>query len=146
MIINGVSVVLTWNETKVEAEGMSISWLTFVEKDHVMISIPDRSVCTKLLCSNKEFSINVLYQGQENVAKYFGGNSVSKPKALKNNFVKKLENGFPALEYCCGTYFCLIHKVVQLNEQVVVIGKIYGHLTNTDKKPLTYNKNHYQKI
>jgi flavin reductase (DIM6/NTAB) family NADH-FMN oxidoreductase RutF len=140
MPLNGITVVLTG--TKEKYPGISISWVTLVEKDHIVISIPKNSETTKNLLSNKQFSVNILGIGQEEIAKQFGGKNSVSSNPKDKNLIKFTDNGVPILNNCCSNYICNIYLINEIKDQISVIGSII-ECNKTNKKPLIYNKVDY---
>jgi len=140
MPLNGITVVLTG--TKEKYYGMSIAWVTLVEKEHILISIPKNTEATNNLLLNKQFSVNILSNEQKETAKQFGGKEAVKPNYINENIIKFTDNGLPIFNKCCSCYMCDIYLINEIKDQIVVIGSIIESI-KTNKKQLIFNKADY---
>ena len=143
MFTNGVSIILTG--TNDDYKGMAIAWVSQIEKEHLIISVPKGSEATKLLLQRESFSVNELGLGQEDLAREFGGNNCEKKPASSLAIIESTEYNLPIILNCCSTIICSILNVVEINEQVVITAKIINVRQQLDIQPLIFNKSVYFK-
>ncbi len=141
MFINGVTIVLSGAEG--EVEGMAVSWVTQVESEYLIISVPKKAKATNSLLINKTFSVSILSQDQENIAKKYGGNKCKESSDSSNGAVKFLQNGMPVIANSCATIICQIFSTNEIAEQIMIVGKIEEVVAMPGCKPLIYDKSNY---
>ncbi|WP_028470734.1 flavin reductase [Neptunomonas japonica] len=143
MFTNGVSIILTG--TNDDYKGMAIAWVSQVEKEHLIISIPKGAKATNLLLKRKAFSVNELGLGQEDLAREFGGkNCEHKPNASLAK-INSTEHNLPIILNCCSSTICRTLNVVEINEQVVITAEIISSENHLGIQPLIFNKAVYFK-
>jgi flavin reductase (DIM6/NTAB) family NADH-FMN oxidoreductase RutF len=143
MFINGVSIILTG--TNDDYKGMAIAWVSQVEKEHLIVSVPKGSHATNLLLERKMFSVNELGLGQENLALQFGGKNCFQETITTLPQIKPTEHNLPILLNCCSSSICSVRSVVEINEQVVITAKIISTKKGLDMPSLVFNKAVYFK-
>lgn len=143
MFTNGVSIILTG--TNDDYKGMAIAWVSQVEKEHLIISIPKGADATNLLLKRKAFSVNELGVGQEDLAREFGGENCQHKPAASLAKINSTEHNLPIILNCCSSTVCNTLSVVEINEQVVVTAKIISSQTHSGMQPLIFNKGAYFK-
>ena len=141
MFTNGITVVLTGTET--EFAGMTISWITMIETNHLVMSLPKNAKATTQLLENKKFSVSELSEGQENIAKQFGGKKCNMENLVDKTSIKYDEAGLPIIFNCCSNAICDVIFTHEVNQQTLVAGKITKVMANNELKPLIYNKSLY---
>jgi len=143
MFTNGVSIILTG--TNDDYKGMAIAWVSQVEREHLIISIPKSAEATVLLLKREMFSVNELGLDQEDLALEFGGkNCISKTTASVAK-VKSTEHDLPIILNSCSSTICSVLNVVEINEQILITAKIISSQNNLDLQPLIFNKADYFK-
>lgn len=143
MFINGVCIILTGSNDAFK--GMAIAWVSQVEKEHLVISIPKNAEATRLLRKRKMFSVNQLGVGQENLARQFGGENCELKPAHSQATIKSTEHNLPILLNCCLSTICSVINEIEINEQLVVTAKIVSKQNNLAMQPLVFNKADYFK-
>jgi flavin reductase (DIM6/NTAB) family NADH-FMN oxidoreductase RutF len=138
MFINGVSIILTGSNN--DYKGMAIAWVSQVEKEHLIISVPKGAQATNLLLERKMFSVNELGLGQENLAIQFGGKNCVQEVISTLAQIKPTEHNLPIIENCCSSTICSVKNVVEINEQVVITAKIISTKEGMDIPSLIFNK------
>ncbi len=138
MFINGVSVILTGE--KDNPLGMSLAWVSQVEKEHIVISAPKESLVTSRVLENGIFSINQLGVGQEDVARLFGGRNVDKSNIEKKVDIGQASKGTPILNQCCFTVVCKVTNSFDINKQTVIIGQLLETIEHSFVQPLIFKK------
>ncbi len=138
MFTNGVCIILSG--TNENYLGMSIAWLSQIEKEHVIVSVPKGAEATNLLLNRKMFSVNELGLGQEDMAREFGGKNCHNKAASRLAKIESTEHNLPIILNCCSSSICRVINVVELNEQVVITAKIIVSQIGLDMQPLIFNK------
>ncbi len=143
MFTNGVCIILTG--TNDDYKGMSIAWVSQVEKEHLIISVPKGAEATNLIISRNMFSVNELGIGQESIARQFGGKNCDRKLMSALAQIKPTEHNLPIIVNCCSSTICSVKSVVNINEQVVITAKIINTQNGLDVSPLIFDKSAYFK-
>ncbi len=143
MFTNGVSIILTG--TNDDYKGMAIAWVSQVEKEHLIISVPKGAEATSLLLKREAFSVNELGLGQEDLAREFGGNNCEQKPIASLAKINSTEHNLPIISNCCSSTICSTLNVVEVNEQVVITAKIVSLQYHLGMQPLIFNKAVYFK-
>ncbi len=143
MFTNGVSIILTG--TNDEYKGMAIAWISQVEKEHLIISIPKGAEATNLLLKREAFSVNELGIGQEDLAREFGGKSCKHKPITSLAKINSTDYDLPIILNCRSSTICSTLNVVEINEQVVITAEIISSQSHLDLQPLVFNKAVYFK-
>jgi flavin reductase (DIM6/NTAB) family NADH-FMN oxidoreductase RutF len=141
MFTNGITVVLTG--TEIEYSGMTISWITMIETDHLVMSLPKNTKATTQLLENKIFSVSELTEGQEDIAKQFDGKKCNMDNLVDKSSIKYDQSGLPIIFNCCSNAICDVIFTHEVNQQILIAGKITKVMANNELKPLIYNKSDY---
>jgi flavin reductase (DIM6/NTAB) family NADH-FMN oxidoreductase RutF len=141
MSINGVSIILTG--TNDDYQGMAIAWVSQVEKEHLIISVPKGSTATNLLLQREMFSVNELGIGQDDLARQFGGKNCTIGNSANLSNINATEYNLPILSNCCSSTICKVLYVNEINEQIVVTAKVINSVKQLDLDPLIFNKSDY---
>jgi len=143
MFTNGVSIILTG--TNDDYKGMAIAWVSQVEKEHLIISIPKGAKATNLLLKRKMFSVNELGLGQEDLAREYGGKNCEHKTTASVAKIKSTKHNLPIILNSCSSTICSALNVVEINEQILITAKIISVQNNLDLQPLVFNKADYFK-
>jgi len=143
MFTNGVSIILTG--TSVDYKGMAIAWVSQVEKEHLILSIPKGTEATNLLIKRAMFSVNELGVGQEDLAREFGGKNCENKPASSHADITATKEDIPIILNSCSSTICRVLNHVEINEQVVVTALILKTQQNLNLQPLVFNKAVYFK-
>ena len=143
MFTNGVSIILTG--TNDDYKGMAIAWVSLVEKEHLMISIPKGAEASSLLLERKAFSVNELGLGQEDLAREFGGKNCEHKPTGSLAKISSTKHNLPIILNCCSSTICSTVNVEEINEQVVITAKIISTQNHLSLQPLTFKKAIYFK-
>jgi len=141
MFTNGVSIILTGSND--DYHGMAIAWVSQVEKEHLIISIPKGSTTSNLLLEQKKFSVNELAVGQEDLARQFGGKNCQNKPISNLVKIKPTDYNLPIILNCGTSTVCEVLTVSEINQQMVVTAKIIYSQTNLDFLPLIFDKSAY---
>jgi flavin reductase (DIM6/NTAB) family NADH-FMN oxidoreductase RutF len=143
MFTNGVSVILTG--TNDEYKGMAIAWVSQVEKEHLIISIPKGAKATDLLLKRKMFSVNELGLGQEDLAREFGGKDCENQTMFTIAKTQSTEYNLPIISNCCSSSICSVLNITEINEQIIITARIINVQNNLELQPLIFDKAVYFK-
>ncbi len=143
MFTNGVSIILTG--TNDDYRGMTIAWVSQVEKEHLIISVPKDAEATNLLIKREVFSVNELGVGQEDLAREFGGKNCEHNQTESLADINSTAHNLPIILNCCSSTICSTLNVVEVNEQVLITAKIISSQNHLDIQPLIFNKAVYFK-
>jgi flavin reductase (DIM6/NTAB) family NADH-FMN oxidoreductase RutF len=122
---------------------MTISWITMIETNHLVMSVPKNAKATTQLLKNKTFSVSELTEGQEDIAKQFGGKKCNMDNLVDKSSIKYDQSGLPIIFNCCSNAICEVIFVNEVNQQIIVTGLITKVISNNELKPLIYNKSDY---
>ena len=143
MFTSGVCIILTG--TNDDYKGMAIAWVSQVEKEHLIISIPKGAVATDLLLKRKMFSINELGLGQEDLAQEFGGKNFEHKPTTSLAKINSTEHNLPVILNCCSSTICSTLNVREINEQIVITAKIISSQNYLGLQLLIFDKAVYFK-
>ena len=122
---------------------MAIAWVSQVEKEHLVISIPKGSEATNVLLQREMFSVNELGVGQESLAKEFGGKNCQKALSPEKAKVVATDYDLPMLTNCCLTAFCKTINVQEINEQVLITAKIIDTISGINMESMVFKKSDF---
>lgn len=139
MFTTGVGVVLAG--TMSEPVGMSIAWLTRVEREHVVVSLPASARGTARVVADGRFTLSLLAASQEAVARWYGGSAVasrgSAPALVETAW------GVAAVGGSLAVYLCRVASVENVGEQRVVTARAEGPVLSAPGRPLVYRAEDY---
>jgi len=141
MFVNGVSIVLTGS--KEEASGMAIAWVSQVEKNHLVISVPKGCDATNVLMKNGTFSVNELGLGQECIARAFGGKNCTKDPTHTEINITEAQCGLPMLSECRNSVICKTVLINEIKEQVIITAEILETINKADMSPMIFIKSDF---
>jgi len=141
LINYGVNVVICG--TKNDYQGMSIAWVSYVEKKHIVVSMPRSSSITERVLSEGKFSVCVLAEDQSNIARQYGGGAQIRKVVQDNDLVECGEWDIPMIKACCTKMLCEICIVKHINKQTIVIAEVVDKNEIDALVPLVYNHADY---
>jgi len=136
-----VNVVICGNKN--DYEGMSIAWVSYVEKEHIVVSMPRQSSITERVLNEGKFSISVLAENQANIARQYGGGAQIQKIPQDNDLVECGEWGIPVIKACCSKMLCEICIAEHINKQTVAIAEVVDKHESDASVPLVYNHAEY---
>ena len=140
MFTNGVGVVLAG--TLAEPVGMSIAWLTRVEREHVVLSLPEGARGTARILSDGRFTLSLLADSQEDVARWFGRSERTSARREPPALVETAW-GVVAVEGSLAVYLCTVVGMQGLGGQTVVTARTEGPVQVEQGRPLVYRASDY---
>ena len=142
-ITNGVYVITTRLNERIN--GMAAAWVTRVCEDPVLISV---AICEKnytydLLKESRVFVVNILREGQREVAVHFGKQSGRDINKFTSISFQKGKTGAPVLEDCLGYLECEVIFSKKLGDHTIFVGKVIKEGIKKGGKALIYKHNDY---
>lgn len=119
-LVTGVTVVATDTPSGVIA--MTANAVTSVSLDPLILLVCVRNESRMLptLLQQKNFSINVLASGQDDVSRHYGGRAKNECPASWSHD----NNGTPILDGANATFVCTLDSAHQVGDHTVVYGKV----------------------
>ncbi|MGQ9543926.1 MAG: flavin reductase family protein [Candidatus Bathyarchaeia archaeon] len=142
-ILNGVSVVTSKMQDRIN--GLTVAWATQVslQPPMVAVSVGEARYTHEMIQNSKVFAVNILYEGQIEIAKLFGlhsGRDVN--KFAKVPYETKV-TGAPILRDCLAYLDCEVENSISVGDHTLFVGRILTAGVKVRKKPLLYNPNDY---
>lgn len=141
MIVNGVSII--FGGPAPDHVGMSITWISFVESDHVMMSLPKEASATERLLEGERFTVSALSATQLAVARSYGGRKVRTNEDIQAVDVEGRRWGMPVIRNSLTDLLCLRCHVNDIRQQTIVIGTVIERVQNSSDPPLLYRHADY---
>ncbi len=141
MFVNGVSVILAGSKNKYS--GMAIAWVSQVEKNHLVISVPKDCEATDVLMEYGTFSVNELAIDQEDIAREFGVKNCIKKSSKKRINIIETESGLPILSDCRTTIICKTILKNEIKEQIIITAEIVEIIKKIDVQPMIFIKSNF---
>ena len=136
---SGVSVVMVG--TSSAPVGMSIAWLTQVERDHVAVSLPRGARGTDRVISTDRFTLSLLSESQMDIARRYGGGR-RKVDGAQDHLIET-DWDTPVVRAGCAAYLCRVVGAQTVREQVVVTARIVKTVYAAEASPLLYRPADY---
>jgi flavin reductase (DIM6/NTAB) family NADH-FMN oxidoreductase RutF len=141
-ITNGVYVVTTKAGEKIN--GQAAAWITKVSEDPflVLIALYEKNYTTELVRQSNIFAVNILKEGQEEIARHFGksGRKINKFKGIKFHQAK---TGAPILDNCLAYLDCEVVLTEKPGDHVIFVGEVVEEGIQSKGKPLIYRHEDY---
>lgn len=141
MFLNGITIVLSGNET--DYEGATIAWATQIERQHVLVSLPVDAAVTARILQEKSFTISVLANHQADLARQYGGRKQSRPLPKNRNDIDFQQWSIPVVQDCRAQILCDVQQIQFINQQTVIIAAIQQSTTQDHLAPLHYDHQAY---
>ncbi|MBS7651284.1 MAG: flavin reductase family protein [Candidatus Bathyarchaeia archaeon] len=142
-ILNGVTVVTSKAGSKIN--GLTIAWATQVsfQPPIVAVSVGKTRYTHDMIQSSRIFAVNILHEGQVEVARLFGlqsGRDIDKFATIP--YETKV-TGAPILKDCLAYLDCEVERAIPVGDHTLFAGRIVDANIKADKKPLAYNPDDY---
>ena len=141
MFLNNINVVLCGEQG--DYYGATIAWATKVEKNHIVISVPQLAALASAIEKQQRFSVNVLSENQERIARQYGGRKQSNPLSVDENDLDFSTWKLPIVINARAQYLCDLYQMDVLQEQCVITGSIVDSMMNPALPPLIYEHDKY---
>lgn len=122
---------------------MTAAWLTQISSSPktILVAVGKNHYTAEMIRNAKQFSVNVLAKGQEELAKKCG--SVSGRNTDKSAGMDyELEQGVPVVKDTAAVLKCTLEKEIKMGDHVLFAARVEDGC-NYGKTPLTYNEKQY---
>jgi len=143
-ITNGVYIITT--RTKEKINGMTAAWVSKVSFQPLllMVSIAPVRYTHGLIKESGYFAINVLAEGQEDLARHFGFKSGRKHDKFESISHFDAPNGSPVLNEALAYFECKVADTFTAGDHTLFIGEVLtAKILKEDEKPLIYHHEDY---
>lgn len=137
-IHGGLFVITTKKGDKVN--GLTVAWLTraSLEPPMVSVSIGKTRYSHGLIKESGVFAVNILKEGQTDIAKHFGLQTGSRINKFENIDYETKVTGSPILKDTAGYLDCRVVGSCDAGDHTIFIGEVIDAGTSPDAKPLLY--------
>lgn len=141
MLVNGINIILCGN--RLQYAGATIAWVTQVEKNHAVVSLPASSAVSQALAKERTFTISALGEGQEAIARQYGGADQLLPEAQVPGELNFDVWETPVIAGSPARWLCEQQRSMDIGEQRVVIARILESRAAESFAPLVYRHDDY---
>src|SRR5216117_81862 len=123
-----------------EEHGMTANWVTQASFDPpmVVVAVENTSKTIGMIRDTHHFAVNVLTQGQRELAGKLGRSSASTPQKLKGIKTKPAPvSGAPILTDALGWVECRVVATLPAGDHTLVLGEVIEAGVEHDGQPLT---------
>ena len=124
-----------------EEHGMTANWATQAafEPPMVAVAIENLSQTIEMIRDAHHFALNVLHEGQRELAGKLGRSSAQAPEKLKGIRTKPAPvTGTPVLADCLGWVECRVVATLPAGDHTLVLGEVVAAgIEHKDARPLT---------
>lgn len=137
-IHGGLFIITTKKGDKVN--GITVAWLTraSLEPPMVSVSIGKTRYSHGLIKESGVFAVNILKEGQIDIAKHFGLQTGSRVNKFENIDYETRITGSPILKDSAGYLDCRVVGSYDAGDHTIFIGEVIDAGTSPDAKPLLY--------
>ena len=142
-ITGGVYVITTSSGGIIN--GQAASWVTRISQEPfwVAVALYERNYTHDLLLESDIFAINVLKEGQQEIARHFGKQSGRKVDKFAGIKFHKAKTGAPILDDCLAYLDCEVIFSRKFGDHTLFIGEIVDEGVLNEGKPLVYRHEDY---
>jgi flavin reductase (DIM6/NTAB) family NADH-FMN oxidoreductase RutF len=109
-----------------------------------MVSIAPSRYTHGLIKESGYFAVNVLAEGQQDLAKHFGFKSGRKHNKFKGLSYSDAPNGSPILDQTLAYFECQVADTFTAGDHTLFIGEVItAKILREDKKPLIFQHKDY---
>lgn len=142
-ITGGVYIITTSADGIIN--GQAASWVTRISQKPFLVAIAlyERNYTHELLSKSNIFAINVLKEGQQEIARHFGlksGRRIDKFATIKFHQGK---TGAPILDDCLAYLECEVIFSQKFGDHTLFIGRVVDEGVLSEGKPLIYRHEDY---
>lgn len=118
---------------------LTVSWVAPVSFDppQIMFAADRHHYSVDFLRSTKNFTVNVLREGQQKVAGQFARQSMSNENKLGSVVTRESETGSAILSEAYSYLDCEVSAVYEAGDHVIVVGAVVDAGILNDGEPLT---------
>ena len=119
--------------------GLTISWISPASFDppQIMFAADRLHYSLDFLRSTKNFTVNVLREGQQRLAGHFARQTMAQEDKLKSVATRESDTGAPILSEALSYLDCEVTAVHEAGDHVIVVGKVVDAGVLNDGEPLT---------
>jgi flavin reductase (DIM6/NTAB) family NADH-FMN oxidoreductase RutF len=143
-ISQGVYIITVRSKEKIN--GMTAAWVSQVSLSPIMllVSIAPARHTHNLIKESGYFAINVLSEGQKDIAKHFGSKSGRTINKFEGHSCFDAPKGSPVLEDAMAYFECKLIDTFKAGDHNLFVGEVLtAKLYRSDKKPLIFNWDDY---
>jgi len=137
-IQSGLFIVTTKSGDKIN--GLTVAWLTRASFDPPMVSVSvgKTRYSHGLIKESGVFAVNILSEGQTDIAKHFGFKSGKKVNKFENIVYETRITGSPILKDITGYLDCRVVSSCDAGDHTIFVGEVIDAGIMHDVKPLLY--------
>ena len=143
-VVTGVHVLTAQHQGKIN--GTTVSWVTPVSYDPllIMVSLAGVRVSHDLVKSSGLFGLNVLGQGQEEIARHFGLKTARELDKFEGMSYTTSELSLPIIDGAVAFIECRVVDSCRAGEHTLFIGEVVSaKILDESKKPLVFKHSDY---
>jgi flavin reductase (DIM6/NTAB) family NADH-FMN oxidoreductase RutF len=142
-ITDGVYVITTTFSDVIN--GQAASWVMRVSQEPFLIAIAlyEKNYTEELVLKSGVFAVNVLKEGQQEIAKHFGRQSGRKVDKFETIKFHRGKTGAPILNDCLAYLECEVIFSKKLGDHRLFVGKVVGSGVLNEGRPLIYRHEDY---
>jgi flavin reductase (DIM6/NTAB) family NADH-FMN oxidoreductase RutF len=103
----------------------------------LLVSVDRKTSALETIRVSGAFAVNFLPDSAGDLAKAFGGGASGAERFAGSDWTK-LSTGAPVLADALGAFDCQVERLVELDDTVVVIGRVVEAAARTDGSPLVF--------
>lgn len=142
-ITKGVYIVTTKAGDSIN--GQTVAWVTQASLKPSMISVVlyEKNYTTELILKSGIFAVNILKEGQEELALHFGTKSGRNVNKFKDIDFQNDETGSPILNDCLAYLDCEVSLSKKAGDHIIFVGEVVDQGIISRGKPLIYKHEDY---
>ncbi len=143
-ITTGVYVITT-KDKKGRMNGMGAAWVNRVSEEPpmVVIAVWENNYTYELIQNADYFVVNILMEGQQDIARHFGRQSGRDVDKFKDIDYKVTEHGIPYLPQVLAFIECEIIFRKKFGDHMMLVGKVIREEVLHEGIPLVYKHEDY---
>ena len=146
LLATGVTVITT--RVNGSIHGMTANSVTSVSLDPLLmqVSINRHASMCNLIQQADEFAINILSEGQEDLARHFGSGARTGAQPASLHFEPHPDDGAPYIQDTLATIRCRIERLLDGGDHVIVLGRVIHFHAGPPAPPLIYFGERYRSL
>lgn len=142
-IIGGVYIITTCSDNAIN--GQAASWVTRISHEPFLVAVAlyEKNYTHELLCKSRVFAINVLKEGQQELARHFGRQSGRRVDKFATVKFHRGRTGVPILDDCLAYLECEVIFSQRFGDHTLFVGKIVNEGVLNEGEPLVYRHEDY---
>lgn len=137
-IQSGLFIVTTKSGDRIN--GLTVAWLSraSIEPPMVSVSIGITRYTHELIKESGVFAVNILKEGQTDIAKHFGFHSGKNINKFEKISYEVSSTGSPILKDVAGYLDCKVVRSCIAGDHTIFIGEVIAGGTTPDSNPMLY--------